>query len=287
MKKIILILILSYFVLAAREASAFGLSPSRTLLTMDPGASHVLRLKIKNDEPRDLVLQLKILGVKQSADDHLAYVPGLYEAENWVMPEVNKVSVKSGEEKTVGFEINVPAKAAPGSSYLALTVETTLDDGPKQGATNLQAVVVSLLTLQISGTVEEKLEIVKWSAEKYSLTKASWPFVLLLKNDSPVEVMMSGKVKVRDWLGREVLSRDLNLGGKFLARAARTRPVLVELVGGLHLPGKYTIEVKINYGKTKQVVFAVAEAWFFPIWSMVAGGLLILFALGLATGRKK
>lgn len=285
MKKIILILILSYFIFAAREASAFGLSPGRTLLTMDPGANQVLRLKIKNDEPGDLVLHLKVMGVKQSDDDRLTYAPGLYEAENWVMPEVNNTNIKSGEEKTVGFEINVPISATPGSSYLALSAETALDD--EQGTTNLRTVVVSLLTLQISGTVKEKLEIAKWSLESYSLTKADWPFALLLKNDSPVEVMMAGKVTARSWLGGEALSRDLDLGGKFLARAARARAVAVELGSGLHLPGKYTIEVKINYGKTKQVVSAAVEVWYFPIWSMVVFGLLVLLAIGLMAGRKK
>ncbi|TAN34267.1 hypothetical protein EPN28_00245 [Patescibacteria group bacterium] len=269
--------------------SAVSISPSKAFVTIDPGASQTMILKIKNDGPRDARYKLLVLGAKQNENGDLFYGANFWPAETWVQPESNVVEVGAGQERKVIFEINAPRDAAPGSNYLSLQVEPSSSAGA--GGVQLQARVASLLILQVAGSVREELEILQWSPRAYSWRKAVWPFELIAQNNGPVEVETAARVVVKNWLGREKIIKEIELG-KILAGAIRVShqevkphgvvyckglcPTIYTPDSKIWLPGRYTVKTEIKYGLTKQTARAEAQVWFWPLWSLLAGLLLIV-----------
>jgi len=205
-------------------------------------------------------------------------------AENWVYPENNSADIKSGETKSINFIIKIPVDAVSGSYYLGLAVEPVLK---KNDQASLTTRLVSLLTLQVKGTVRESVIIEKWAPVNAMADKKIWKFDLNLKNDGTIEVTMRAAAAIRNWRGEEIFSEPIVLGNKFLAGSKRVLHPEIILKNGIGLPGLYSAQIKINYGLTNQTVSAIAYVWYFPRWSKIILGIIILILVFLIFWRVK
>lgn len=281
------------FLIAAKPARAFEISPVKSLFTVDPATSLTVVVKIKNTEKNNLVFKLNVFGMSQDEKGGPVFSRGIDAAESWVYPENNLVNIKSGEIKSVNFIIKIPADALAGSHYLGLAVEPVLSGQGNQSS--LSARLVSLLTLQVKGMVEESVAIEKWELNNESPSLAAvrsdmnylakdnskLKFDLSLKNSGTMEVLLRGAIAVRNWKGEELFSEPIILGNKLLAGSRRVLQPEIVLKNGVNLPGLYQAQVKINYGRTNQVVSAIAYIWYFPQWSKVASALLSIILLAV------
>ena len=111
------------FFIVASPARAFEISPVKFLLTVEPGASQTVVVKIKNTPPsipplkgegQGAGFKLSVLGVAQDESGKPIFSRGTDAAENWVYPENNLVKIKYGETKSVNFIIKIPASAIIG-----------------------------------------------------------------------------------------------------------------------------------------------------------------------------
>lgn len=272
------------FFIAARPARAFGVSPAKILLTVDPGSSQTVAVKIKNDENTSLNFKLGVLGVKQNEQGGPVFTRGEDASENWVYPESNPVNIKPDSVKDVNFIIKIPADALPGSYYLGLFAEPVW---PKGAQANVNTRLVSLLTLQVSGLVSESLAIEKWAPLAGVSGEKKWKFDLLLKNVGAIEMDMRGSIALRNWKGEEIFSQSLVLGNKLLAGAKRALQPEIVLRDDIKLPGLYQVQVKINYGKTNLSASSLAYVWYFPVWSKVVLVLAVLLIVVLIFWRIK
>lgn len=273
-----IILALIFFI---SPVKAFGISPSKILLTIDSNTSQTVVLKINNSENKDLVFKLGVLGLKQDENGKPVLGNGLTDAENWVYPENKTISIKSGQTKTVNFILKVPDKTTPGSYYVGLFAESVGEVGAR---------IVSLLTIQVAGVVNEGLLIEKWLPLKNSASSRERKFDLNLKNNGDVEVQLKSVVSVRNWKGEEIFAEPLVLGNKLLAGSRRALSPIVVLRDNVRLPGLYQSQIKINYGLTNQVSSAIAYFWFFPRWSqvfLIVFGILIFGLVIFVVKRKK
>ena len=267
-------------------AQAFGISPIKILLTVGQSASQTVVFKINNlsASTGETTFKLSVLGVSQDEAGLPVFERGINTAENWVYPESNLVKVKAGEIKSVNFIIKTPENALPGSYYLGLAAE------PVQQNSNggLNSRLVSLLTLQVEGLVNESLGIEKWNLQAGAVANDVWKFDLLLKNNGDIEVPMQAEVAIRNWQGEEIFAEPLVLGNKLLAGSKRAlspeillkRPVSNDGTGHysvesnkISLPGLYQAQIRVTYGKTNQSVSAIAYIWYLPLWSKVSAGL--------------
>jgi len=262
---------------------AFSISPAKILLTVDAGASRTVAVKIKNDEKNDLNFRLGVLGMRQNEQGEPIFTRGEDAAENWVYPENGQVNIKSGATKDINFIIKIPADALAGSYYLGLFAEPTLS---KEKPANVNTRLVSLLTLQVSGMVNESLVIEKWEPLTGVSGEKKWKFNLLLKNVGAMEVDMRGMAALRNWKGEEIFSQPLVLGNKLLAGSKRALQPEIILRDDIKLPGLYQAQIKINYGKTNQPVSSIAYIWYFPAWSKVVlaglGAVLLILLVLMA-----
>lgn len=275
-KKIcILVLLLGIFV-AVKPAQAFSISPVKALVTIDPGTTETVVVKIKNTEKKDQIFILSVFGTQQDNAGLPIFARGLEEAESWVYPENNTVKLKPGETKSVNFIIKTPDSAIAGSHYLALAVEPKLINNV---GNTVNSRLVSLLTLQVAGQVNEEILVEKWNALVNFSSKKNWKFDLKIKNSGVVEVLMKGLLAVRDWKGDEIFSEPVVLGNKLLAGSYRVLSPTVILKENINLPGLYQVQIKIKYGLTNQNTSAITYVWYFPVWSRVLGGVFLIILL--------
>lgn len=251
----------------AKEANAFSISPSKFLVTADQGMSQTITVKIKNNEAASMQFSASVLGAKQDDQGHPVFGTGIDDAENWVRPEIASFNIVPGETKTLDFFINVPKDTLSGSHYLGLAVEPIY---PKGSQVSLGGRLVSILTLQVSGTVNESLGITRWKPSGNLFTENIWKFNLELKNSGDIEVPAVGSVSISNWKGKEIFSENLNLGNQILAGSLRSLEPSVVLADKGFWPGLYQAKIKVSYGKTGQVAYAMANAWYLPLWSIFA-----------------
>ncbi len=276
---VILLIVFFNFV---QPAKAFEISPAKALFTVDRDSSQTAVLKIKNTftdtgqtGKNSLTFKLSVLGMTQDEKGKPVFSRGSDTAESWVYPENNLVEIKYGETKSVNFIIKIPSDAFPGDHYLGLAVEPVLGGS---GQASLTTRLVSLLSLEVSGLVNESVSIEKWTlADK---TDGHWKFDLGLKNSGTIEVLLQGSAVIRNWKGDEIFSEPIILGNKLLVGSKRAIQSEIVFKNAVILPGLYQAEVKINYGRTNQNVSSIAYVWYFPVWSRVvigsAGLMLVL-----------
>lgn len=255
-------------------SKAFGISPIKILLTVDRNTSQTVVFKINNSSASagETTFKLSVLGVRQDEAGLPVFERGISAAENWVYPENNLVKVKAGETKSVNFIIKTPEDALPGSHYLGLAAEPV----QQTNSGGLNSRLVSLLTLQVQGLVNESLQIEKWDLQAGAIGNDVWKFDLKLKNNSVIEVPMQAQVAIRNWQGEEIFVEPIVLGNKLLANSRRALSPEILLKNNISLPGLYQAQVKVNYGKTNQSVSSIAYIWYLPIWSKAAAAVFAL-----------
>lgn len=282
MKKFFLVILFSVFFWPF-SASAFSVSPSRTLLTIDPGASAIVAVNIGNESDKKKIYQLDTLSFFQNEKGQTIYEDNVSQAENWAVPVLKQATLNSHETKEVAFEIKAPKNAPAGSYYLALAVK---ESAAQEGEIGVGGQIVSLLTLQVAGDITEKLEIKKASSAKSLYFQKPWLAELSLKNLTPVEVPIKGKIYLKDPMGELIAYEDLPLGSDILANSERRIQVSLWENERLVLPGIYRLHFVIDYGKTNAQVDREIRVWYVPEWLAIGGpGFLILF-IGLVVLKR-
>jgi hypothetical protein len=261
----ILFIFSSFFLI--QDADALVISPARFNVTIEPGASQNLIIKIKNDEAQKVDLNLKVLGAKQDEYGRPLFFSGIEKAEEWVKPKTNKITVGASQEKNAEFLIEIPKQIIPGSHYLGLAVEQIQTENSNQ--VGLSGRLVALLTLRITGNITEDANFVKWTGRNFTWNK-EWPFVLELKNQGNIEVALTGETAIKNWRGKEIFRQPVFLGNSLLAGAIRFNSGKVKIGDKIKWPGLYQTEMRITYGQSEKRISKVFYIWYFPKWSAAA-----------------
>jgi len=275
--------VLTGLIFFVASAHAVTISPLRFLVTLDPGSLQTVTVNIKNTDNQNITVRPVVLGAQQDSSGQTKFSVGASSAEKWVESDVVKLAVAPGVSKDITFTITAPIGTTPGSYYLAIGGEQVSGGGQ----IGLAGRVLAILTVQVSGTAQEKVSITKWNLEKYFTTKKIWPAHLELKNDGNVEVPAEAKAILRDWRGNELKTFSLLDQAQFLS--ASTRFVDQDIAVGKtpFWPGIYQMQAQINYGLTSQTITAIDYLFYLPTWSVVALIIIILCIIGAFTSRYK
>ena len=232
------------------SAQAFSVSPSKILLTLDPGSSKSISIKVKNNENVDLIFTGSVVGVRQDNQGKPVFLTGYTQAERWVKLDKQEVLILSGQEDSLDFVINVPKNTPAGSYYLGLVAKPSLDNK----GMGLTGQIVSLLNLQVGGIIKEELVINKWDIDKEKISKESFVFDLTLENKSNIEIDLKGKIVVYDWRNKLISENDIYLGNKLLAYSSRFLKPQIKISRRSWFSPYYSAKININYGKTNQII---------------------------------
>lgn len=271
--------------LSATAVFGFSISPLKYLLTVAPGTTRqTVNLTVTNDSDSARQFALKVIGAKQNENGKLTYASGNTPAEEWVKPAESTIEIPGKTEKEVKYIINVPIQAAAGSYYLGLAVETASGGG----AVGLSGQLIAPLLLQVAGVVNESLRISDWHHPALVLWKNHWSYQLSFENKGNVEVPVEATIILRDWRGKEIQKKELNLGDIILPGSGRAFESEIKLpYGDFYLPGPYSAELKVKYGRTSQAATAFTDIWYFPAYSFLALAVLILIGIYIWWKKKK
>lgn len=276
MKKFFYFIFILFSLAIAGAVGAFSISPTKILLTIEPGKSSEVFVEVENSEKQDMVFAGIVLGVRQDNEGRPIFLSGYSVAEKWVSPKTDKISLKSGAKEKVYFTIQVPTGTPAGAYYLALVIQAVSTGGD----VGLTGQIASLLNLQVSGTVSESVKINKWEFNEQKSDKDNWKFSLNLENSGNIEVLLDGNLSISSWLGREMFKEKLNLGNKLLAHSFRfLQPEFNLARKNIYLPGLYQVKADISYGKTNQRAAESIYVWYWPVWSKIIGLVLLFLVL--------
>ena len=264
------ILILLFF-LFADDARAFTISPTRYLVTADPGTAQTVQLSIKNDEGENKKFIIFVEGLEQTGNGSLIFQKDLDVAESWVQASQSSITLAPNAITKINFVISVPKNTLPGSHYLGLAAEMV----PEKADTSVvSSRLFAILTLRVAGEVNESVSVEKWSGPAVTW-KRDWPLVLQLQNNGNIDVPLKSEIIVR-YQGKALQTNDWILGNNLLIKSSRFLEKTIS--PPLFWPGRYEIQNKIYYGRSGQVVWGMNYVWYFPLWSIVTG-IVVLFVI--------
>jgi hypothetical protein len=279
MKKIFFLITCIFLLGVVASADAFSVSPIKQIVTLEQGTGRNIKIKIRNTERETTKYKINVLGVKQDDQGYPVYGTGIEEAENWVKAEQEIVEINPGKEVEASFKISIPKGVYPGSHYVGLSAEPVLEGVENK---NFSGKLISLLLLEVSGTINETLSVLGWSGEKelyWNLDKTK--FNVILKNSGDAELPIKGKIILYNWLDKKVADSEVYLGSIILPQTQRKSEVLLPTQGGMYLPGVYRAQLDLTYGRTGQKLSVQYPFWYIPLKWMVVGGIFILILVGL------
>lgn len=257
---------------------AFTINPARYVVTADPGTAQRVEITITNTEKQKEIFTLGVLGARQDERGRPEFGRGISKAEQWVMPELLALEVAPGQKKKVYFIAQVPPDAEPGQAhYLGLTVTRSAAPGQQIG---LSSELVTLLTLQISGTVREEVQIAEWQSRKSVLFKLPVRMTARLQNSGTASVPLQVEASIRSLLGRVLHTQAMPAGNELIAGSSRRFESNLQTS---LWPGIYRVKLAVQYGFTHQSIASNVTVVYAPWWSIML--LLIVVAGGYGAVR--
>lgn len=276
-----------------KGGSGLSISPTRTELRIQPGQSDKVEVSIRN-VTRGAIIAKPFISDFES--DDATGEPRLYAntdkrnsaSINSFVSGLQDVPLQPGENKTLIYPVNIPASAAPGGYYGAVTYRAVPANAasPESGEVALTANVASLVLIEVSGDITEQIQLD--SVKVLKDTKAS-SFFTTKPNKAAINVKNNGNsfskpfgtVSLTDMSGKQIYSYELNNAtprGNILPKTNRT---FTDEVKNISKPGRYTLTANISHGNGGEVLTQKVSFWYIPVWLLV---LMIVVLLGIAFG---
>lgn len=290
---------------ASAASSSLSIAPKKNY-TIEPGKSINDKLTIRNlDTKQPLNLTLRVVDFTFTDDGG---TPKLFLAsdapqETWsikpfvTLPET--VTVKPNGTTSVPISVAIPANHGAGSYYSAIVYSSGVPDG---GNVGISASGVSLVFVNVPGTVKENLTLNKFGPYRQSskdTAKAGYVyfnkdeptmFGYTLKNDGNVVEAPVGSITLRNIFGKTYTINDVNTN-KSIALIGQTRTFTtcmrqkaqeVDFNGtradatscapmGLW-PGYYSTSIDLFYGQNgnkTQEITKRGSFWYMPTWFII------------------
>lgn len=273
-KKVVFLLVIILFFFP-QIVEAFSVSPLKYTLTIGAGEEKKLGVQIFNSNQEKRIYRLSVLGIEQNDEGQAVLLPEGSAAANWVKSEVEQAELLPGERKTVNYLVKIPGSVYPGFYYLGLAIQEV---GTGNGL-NLSTQLVTLLSLQVAGKAMEKLLIEQWFSEDNIYQKAQdWQFRLAFINKGNVDLPVVGQIQIKNSSNQVLGKREIKLGNELISQAKR---ILLPKFNfsEVKVPGRYTIELLIKYGRTNQIITATEKVWYLPLWFLIISTFFLLFIL--------
>ena len=267
----------------------FVLGPGRTDLVLEPGEKSIQQIAITNrlGRSQDFNLEIEDFSGSDNPDQTVRLfgdIKGPYSLKDYVKPEITKFSLKHGERIIIPIEIDIPEDSEAGGLYASVIVSSASDESnPVRGSqTKLITRLGTLFFVRVAGDVDESLSLqtFKVSDTQYGFyEKGPIPFELIVKNEGNIHINPSGKIEIRNLLGKKVGEVTVD---KYFAMPDAVREREVKWDAGM-LAGRYTATLTLdkNYQqKPNESEQMTVSFWVIP-WKII----LAVFVGLLVAGR--
>lgn len=280
-----LFLLISGTYVAAQNSESGGsgiqISPTRTEVSLDKGASKDVTITVKNITPGPIVARAYLHDFEsddETGEPRLIVDPketSAYSLRRFVK-NLNDVNLNSGETKTVTFSLVAPADASPGAYFGAVrfaAIPQGSDNRQEEPQVGLTASVAHLLLVTVPGDVQVGAKLEKVGVERNG--KSASIFIqppltgfVRVNNTGNGFIKPFGKVVVSKG-GKEVYSYELNNRtprSNVLPKSSRTFKDPIRNVSSF---GRYTITANVSHTDGGEVISMSKSFWVIPVWLLV------------------
>lgn len=259
-------------ILIAHPVDAASLSPSVIEIDAKRGENISQNFSIINTSAAEQSYYLDIMKFEaqedtgspkfiQYKDDH----KGLAE---WISFNSRTVSVPANSRAEIPYKINVPQFAEAGGQYAAITVSLTPSDVVATNGAIIDAKTAMLIIMTVEGETVKKAGLLDFTSNLGEINfRIDGKFDVRLQNQGNVHLTPTGTVNIKDFFGRTLLTRDINLSkGRVLPNSTRKYSVDFSegQYGGLlttikhqlknFAVGPVSVVLELDYGSDTQII---------------------------------
>jgi hypothetical protein len=280
---------------------ALEIAPPLMNLTVDPGETLTANIKLRSVSNGQLLVTSQINDFVAAGEDGTPKIlldeeeqeePNPYSIKDWIDP-LQEMLLEPKEVQDLKVTIHVPADASPGG-YFGVVRFTAVPPELEGTGVSLSASLGTLMLIRVSGDAKEGLEIEEFYAtkdgEQSSLFEsAPLQFVQRLKNTGNIHLQPRGQVIVKDMFGNPVTGVNINLPPRNVLPGSIRKfeqPLDEGALGSKKLFGRYTAELTVTYGDSKQEVTSKITFWVIPyrligilIAALVAGFFILRYMI--------
>lgn len=221
----------------------FEIQPEKIEMKIARGGKRIANFKIINhsNSPLNLKIYLSDISFDEKGDKILKEKGTTsYSLSDYFVLEKEEYFLEPGKIQTIQCIVNIPSTASPGGRYGTLVIENLSDKFQKKYLD-----VIILTQDKIDTAVDLKnLTILSEDNDKQFVN-------LELKNISPVHIIPSGKIILKDSKNVEIASIQLKLDNDFLL--PETTGMLKGDLKKKLLKGKYFATAEVFYGDKKSL----------------------------------
>lgn len=270
------------------SGSGLSVSPTRTELSIEKGGTEKVELNVRNVTRGPIIAKPFISDFES---DDTTGEPRLYantEKRNSAsissfVTGLEDVTLQPGEDKNLTYTVNIPADAASGGYYGAITYRAVPANQAdlESGEVALTANVASLVLIEVPGDITEQIQVTNVSAKKGDKAGSFFTGVpdkvaITVKNNGNSFSKPFGTVTITDMSGKQVYSYELNNStprGNILPKTNRT---FTDELKNVKKPGRYTITANVSHGSGGEVLTQKVSFWYLPVWLLVVLAVLLI-----------
>lgn len=284
--------------------SGLQVSPTRTEISASAGESREVTLSLKNITQNDVVAKAFI---NDFQSDNITGNPQIItdtsertaNSISGMVKGLGDVELKPDETKQIKLNVEIPSDAAPGAyfgalRYAAVPKGQDLSNPQDQRQVSLTASVAHLVFVEVSGQINEQIQIEKLAIGKDSNgdnkeIKNSWIFLnspnrssLSIKNLGNGFSRPFGSVSINNMFSKEVYRYEVNATdprGIVLPNSSRT---FINNIENVKTPGRYTAIASVAYGNGGEVITYKSTFWYLPAWFLITiVAVIVLIGAGI------
>lgn len=241
--------------------------PPKVELKGDPGQTLKATLKIRNDSEQTqnfsvTVEDFVVFDSKGTPIPVTTTANNRWSLKNWITAPT-EIPVDSKGVQILDISVKIPMTALPGGHYAMITYTPNADTKPgdlKQTGNVITSRVGTLIYVTVSGPVNEKADITRFSVPKFT-EMGPVEFSGSILSLSDIHVNPKGTITISDPLNKKVANIEVDAGNIF-PETTRDFSAMWNQKWGW---GKYKADLNLAYGTAGHVVTATAFFWLFPI----------------------
>ena len=266
--------------------------PPKVELKGDPGQVMKATLKLRNDSTTTQYFTVKVedfvvvdnIGTPFPISTQ---TNNRWSLANWIQAP-QEIPVDAGGLQIVNISIKIPMTALPGGHYAMLTYTPNADSKAgdlKQTGNVVTSRVGSLIYITVSGPVNEKATVTKFSAPKF-LEQGPVEFTGSIESMSDVHVNPKGTITISNPLNAKVAEINVDAGNIFPETSRNFSAIWNQKWGW----GRYKADLNLAYGAAGSLLTTTIFFWLFPIrlviYSLIAI-ISILIIIVILNNRSK
>lgn len=261
-------------------------------LKADPGETIQTQVRVRNTTNRVLkvstLVEDFIIGDDGRTPQPVVTNPdSRWSLAQWIELPETQATLQPGGVQNIPVIIRVPENAYPGGRYAMIMHEPSEQavsqaTGETVGQTGVQQRVGTLVYLQVNGDVKEQAFIRNLSAPRL-MEFGPVPLSFDVENLSDIHIRPQTSVVVRDMFGFEKDRIGLEPQNIF-PYTNRSFKTEWDKVWGF---GRYSARVSVTYGQSGQTTEALTHFWVVPVKLLLALGVVLLAAVGIAVSVRR